>query len=889
MSVEPQPILLREYRPPAWLIPSCDLHISLHDGEGEATLVRSELLVRPNPAAGGTADGEPLRLDGDGLELEELLVDGKPPEELGARLEREGDSLLLHGLRGEARLQVRNRIHPERNTSLMGLYRSGGIFCSQCEPEGFRRIAYFADRPDVLCRFSCRVEAPRAYTHLLSNGDLRERGELPGGRHYAHWSDPHPKPAYLFALVAGNLEVVEGGFTTASGREVLLQLYAHARDIGRLQFALEALRGAMRWDEQHYGREYDLDRFMIVAVDAFNFGAMENKGLNIFNSAALLAAPDITTDEGYARIRGIVAHEYLHNWSGNRVTLRDWFQLCLKEGFTVFRDQCFSESMVGPMRERLRSVDDLRRVQFREDAGALSHPVRPESYARIDNFYTPTVYEKGAELVRMQRTILGQGGFRAAAERYFDECDGTAATVEDLLARTCGDSPVPAQDFLRWYRQPGTPLLRVRHQPIDGGEVRLQLSQQLRDQDAPPLPIPIRVAAFAPGGGRLPLRLAAGRAVPGREGADGELCLLLLEQSMECVLQGVQPGAVLSVLRGFSAPVRLDYPQAEPELELLATWDDDPYVRWDSGQRLMRGAMAAMIAGRGLQPQDVPPAVLRLGERLLGDAGLGGDELSLMLRPPTDVAYDYEPAELDAAAQARKSVLVALGRGCAGQLRRLWDGQRVEGAYQPSLEQGGRRAARTLALELLALAEPAEWIDTALELVRGADNLTERLSGLRALSRAAVEMGGVAEQRWRQALADYEARFGGEPLAMDYWFAVQAGQDTAAATELVPGLLQHPLAADNNPNRIRAILGNYCRNTRAFHAPGGEGYRLVAEQLGRLDAINPMLSAALVTQFGAFRQLDAQRRVQARAALEGLQGLAGLSRELGEQLRRLLD
>ena len=896
--------MLADYQPPPWLVDSISMDVRIF---ADQVLVTADLQVRRNPESKSGAAQAELCLDGDRLQLEELRIDG---EEAEYELRREGRQLSVRAPADAFSLRTRSRLKPEQNTDLMGLYRSGDLYCTQCEPEGFRRITWYPDRPDVLSRFRVRIEADRAAQPvLLSNGNPVERGEVGEGRgevgegrHYVIWEDPHPKSAHLFALVAGDLQSLDDEFVTCSGRRVRLSLYAPPGRLPRLSFALKALTDAMKWDEERYGREYDLDLFQIVAVDDFNFGAMENKGLNIFNAAALYATAELTTDAGFRRIRSIVAHEYFHNWSGNRVTLRDWFQLCLKEGFTVFRDQQFSCDFEGEGPERVRQVSALRAMQFPEDAGPLAHPVRPSEYRQINNFYTFTVYEKGAELMRMLRELVSPEQFRTACDLFFSRHDGRAATVEDMLAAMSEVSGRDLRQFRRWFSGFGTPQLSAQaHWDGDRQLCRLRLQQGPGDRAEgawQPRQIPVRAALIGAAGTPMSCGLVAGAAtVPGNSDEAGaesgrgeEFVLELKDDAAEWTFTGVGERPVVSLLRGFSAPVRLQQELQDADRLRLAAARGDSFARWEAAQELYLQAIQTEMQAemQASQPgQLAHPGLVQLWQQILPDSDVPDEMRALLLgMPPTTAAYALKPAAPVAFAEARRRLECQLAAACAPQLAEVWQSCRAalaDKSYSPDPQSMGQRAMANGALRLLTLNEPdapGHWHGVCRQQALTADNLTDRLGGLNPLladsAEAAAEVLAHLQEQWRA-----------EPLLLDQWFAAQARVERGETVEAVRILMDHAAFGLDNPNRVRALLGTFGGNDVAFHRADGAGYALLAEVLPEMDAINPMVAARLVAPFANCASLSSAERQRALAPLKALGERRGLSSDLAEQLLRL--
>jgi aminopeptidase N len=873
----PQPVRLEDYRPPAFLVDEAELTFSL---DPDRTLVRSRLTMRRTGSPGG-----PLRLDGEAIELLGVRVDGltlSPRDYV-----RDDTGLTLSELPDAFTLEIETAFSPRENTALSGIYLSGERIFSQCEAEGFRRITYFLDRPDVLARYSVRIEGDKAaFPILLSNGNLVGSGELPDGRHWAEWRDPFPKPSYLFALVGGGFDCLEGEFTTCSSRTIPLKLYVDPGDAPRAAFALDALKRAMAWDERAFGREYDLDLFMIVAVRDFNFGAMENKGLNIFNSSLLLADPETATDADYEAIESVVAHEYFHNWTGNRITCRDWFQLCLKEGLTVFRDQEFSADQRGAALARIKQVRQLRMRQFPEDAGPLAHPVRPASYLKIDNFYTATVYEKGAEVIRMLREIIGADEFRAGMDLYFERLDGTAATVEQFLACFAEASGRDLGAFMGWYEQAGTPHLRVETAwDAKAGELALTVSQATPPTpgqvEKSPLPIPIRLGLIGGDGAPLPARLHGENVAV----APLERTLVLDGASAAWRFVGLSERPVPSLLRGFSAPVILETPPDPPSLARMATSDSDWFNRWEAGQTTLRGTLIALARGEIDAPD--PVVIDSLEGALEGalrnalDPGFAAQ--ALWVPDEVELAQHVAPYDPAVARAARRKVRVLAAESLRAKLEGAYARMQDAGPYSADPASAGRRALKNACLGLLAELGPEVGGALAEKQLGAADNLTDRLAALAALDLS----GSTALEPAIEALY---ARWRDQPLALDKWFAAQARSTRTDALKRVERLLAHPDYDGRTPNRVRSVLGVFAvMNPVAFHDEAGAGHRLFTDQVLEVDRRNPALAARLLGAFEIWPKLEAKRRASARACLERAQNAEGASKNLYEIASRALD
>jgi len=870
-----QPILRADYRRPHFQIDRVDLRFEL--GES-VTTVHATLAVRRAEGAPGDA---PLVLDGEALTLRRLSLDGRA---LGpGDYTLSATSLTIPAVGDAFELATEVEIRPQDNTELSGLYRSSGNFCTQCEAEGFRRITYFLDRPDVMARYSVTLEAERArYPVLLANGNRVAAGELPDGRHFARWDDPFPKPSYLFALVAGDLRCLPGEFTTCSGRAVRLEIWVEPENIDRCEHALRSLIAAMAWDERAFGREYDLDIYMIVAVNDFNMGAMENKGLNIFNAKYVLARPDTATDDDYEAIEQVIAHEYFHNWSGNRVTCRDWFQLTLKEGLTVFRDRLFSADMRSPAVTRIAQVLGLRTAQFAEDRGPMAHPIRPESYIEMNNFYTATVYEKGAEVIGMLRLLLGPAGFRRGMDLYFERHDGQAVTCDDFLAAMAAASGRDLEQFSRWYSQVGTPIVRARgeHDPAARSYTLTLEQAPPHGRDAAPLlHIPVAVGLLAPDGAPLPLQLADEPA-PGPE----TRVLELRAASQRFTFVGLDAPPAASLLRGFSAPVELEFARSDDELALLMASDPDPFSRWDAGQELARRVLLRLAADAAAgRPLALDPRLVDACARVLADPGLDGSLKALALTLPNEriLGQHQEVVEVDGLHAARRFAVRALATALREPLLALHRAT-APGAYSIARAEVDRRRLRNLALSYLVALEQPDTVALAQAQFADADNMSDTQEALACL----VDHGGVARAA---ALASFHARWCGDPLVLDKWFALQAMSDHPDTLERVLALAAHPDFHLGNPNRARALLGTFgLRNQFHFHSRCGRGYALLADKVIELDPHNAQVAARLVSAFNPWRRFDAARQQAMRGQLERIAGQPGLSRAVHEIVARAL-
>ena len=843
-----------DYRPPDWLVPDIELAFDL---DPQATRVRAKLIVERN----GTHD-RPLRLDGDGIVPVRVAVDGEDSE-----WRMDGSALVISLTGQKATVETVVEINPAANTRLMGLYASGGILCTQCEAEGFRRVTFFPDRPDVLSKYRVRMEANRGqFPVLLTNGNPVASGESDDGRHWAEWEDPFPKPCYLFALVAGDLKANRDSFTTMSGRTVELGIWVREADLAKTAHAMASLKQAMAWDERVYGREYDLDLFNIVAVSDFNMGAMENKGLNIFNSAYILADPDTATDTDFDNIARVVAHEYFHNWSGDRVTCRDWFQLSLKEGFTVYRDQCFSADIGSPAVRRIDDVRTLRAFQFQEDSGPLAHPVRPDSYIEISNFYTATVYNKGAELIGMMHSLLGPEKFRAGTDLYFDRHDGEAATCDDFVQALEDASGADLSHLKLWYSQAGTPRVTARLEQA-GGRVVLHLGQSVPPTPGQPVKQPMAI----------PLRTALIGEASGAEIAPERL-ILLDQAETKVTFEDIAEPALLSINRGFSAPVNVDVERRDGELEKLAATDTDPFARYEAIQELMMRWLVAEADGGA---PDLGPVVRAVADTLRSNALDSAYKAEAILPPNESMIGDrMTVVDPDAIHAAREKLRSAIGRAMLGELT---NAQRPSGLSgdDVSREAKGARRLRTVALGLLAAGDPAQGAELAKAQFDSADNMTDRQGALTVL--ASLE----AEQR-DQALRAFYERFEDDPLVIDKWFAVQASAQRADALAQVEALAKHPQFNPSNPNRLRSLAGAFGMNQWVFHDSSGRGYRFLADLILAADRLNPQVAARLLPPLGRWRRFEEQRAALMRAELERIAAAEGLSKDVYEQASKSL-
>ncbi len=863
---EPRAIHLADYRAPEFRITAIHLDFAL---DPEATRVAARLAIERRHGTG------PLVLHGENQKLVSVTLDGRVLEEDEYLLDDK--SLTLPRPPDNLTLEIVSEIAPASNTALEGLYQSGGIFCTQCEPEGFRRITYFLDRPDNLSVFTVRIEADEAqYPVLLSNGNRIKAGRLPGGRHFAVWHDPFPKPSYLFALVAGDLGSIHDRFTTMSGRAVELAIYVEHGNEPRATYAMGALKRAMKWDEDTYGREYDLDIFMIVAVSAFNMGAMENKGLNIFNDKVLLASPETATDDDYARIESVVAHEYFHNWTGDRITCRDWFQLSLKEGLTVFRDQTFSGDMRSHGVQRIQDVRALRARQFPEDAGPLAHPVQPQSYIEINNFYTATVYDKGAEVIGMLRTLVGPEGYRKATDLYFERHDGQAATVEDWVKCFEDTSGRDLGQFRLWYRQAGTPVVEARgaYDPALR-TYTLELTQSLAatpgQPEKKPMHIPVRVGLTGQSGAALPLTLEG----ENRQGPETGV-LEMTDRAHRFVFVGVEEEPLLSLGRDFSAPVIFHAPLSRHDRAVLMGRDGDAFNRWESGQILAAEIMLDSPGGAGSD------YIAAIGD-VLAQAQEDPAFAAQMLMPPTEteLAAKRAPADPDAIHAARLALVRAIALAHRDRMAQLYEQMREEGDFSPDAGPAGRRALRNACLRYLTAADDEAAAGLADAHYRTATSMTDMIAGLAALTRMESPLRDAA-------FTHFHDRFKSDPLVLDKWMGLQAGSPLPETPASVQALMRHPAFDIRNPNRVRALIGAFSGNHLRFHNADGAGYRLVGQVVRTLDPINPQVAARLAGAFESWRRYDPARQALMCAEIEAIHGLAGISPNLFEVTGKML-
>lgn len=870
------PVLRKDYRVFDYCIDEVQLTVELFESH---TLVTSQVHYRKNPLS--PQPNPPLHLFGEDLELIDITLDGTPLTTESYSLNEKG--LTIISPPAVFILQTVTRIFPDRNTSLEGLYRSKAIYCTQCEAEGFRKITYYPDRPDVLAPFTTRIEADKiSCPVLLANGNPVERGDLGNSRHYAIWRDPFPKPCYLFALVAGNLMVLEDLFITRSGKSVVLKIYVEHRNQGKCQHAMDSLKKAMRWDEEVYGLEYDLDIFMIVAVEDFNMGAMENKGLNIFNAKYVLSTPESATDLDYLGIEGVVAHEYFHNWTGNRVTCRDWFQLSLKEGLTVFRDQQFSSDMNSPAVQRIDDVRVLKNVQFKEDAGPMAHPVRPDSYMEINNFYTATVYNKGAEVIRMMHTLLGKEKFRRGMDLYFQRHDGQAVTCDDFVAAMEDASQCDLGQFRLWYSQAGTPHLTLSEEWRAGeGSYHLTVSQELPEVAGQKQPQPFH----------LPLAVGLLDRQSGEDlladQPNGTALLELKEKRQTFSFSGIDKPPVLSFLRDFSAPVKVTPFQGRDQLAFLMAHDSNLYNRWDASARLALEIILE-VAGQlsAKQSPELDPCFQEAVAKSLGeeveDAALLA--LSLTLPAETTLAQEMAVIDPDALHHARQWVKRRLAEKNRDAFVQLYESNGEKGSYGLDPRAMGRRSLKNVALSYLMATHPLpqEFLALCLHQYHHASNMTDCIAALSCL----VNLDHPGRQ---EVLDDFYGRWQDDPLVLDKWFILQAQSVLPDTLERVKELLHHPAFSMENPNKVRSLVGAFCANNHVrFHANNGAGYEFLADRILELNVINPQIAARMVAPLINWKRYDHLRQDLMRRQLQRIAATPDLSRDVYEIVEKSL-
>ena len=880
---------LKDYRPPPFTIETTDLHFDLYE---DHACVVSKLLFKRS----GGSDVTSLRLHGQLLKLEKIFINGQLVN--SDQYIQDDESLtvpaldgLLGASFGEFLFECHTRIEPQKNTALEGLYKSKKMFCTQCEAEGFRRITYYLDRPDVMSIFTTTVAAEKAkYPVLLSNGNKLASGDVDGApdRHWVTWEDPFKKPSYLFALVAGDLLSLDDTFVTCSDREIELRIFVEEKDIDKCDHAMLSLKNSMRWDEEVYGREYDLDIFMIVAVDDFNMGAMENKGLNVFNTSCVLASPQTTTDFSFQRVEAVVAHEYFHNWSGNRVTCRDWFQLSLKEGFTVYRDSEFSADMGSRTVKRIEDVSFLQTVQFAEDGGPMAHSVRPDSYMEISNFYTVTIYEKGAEVVRMIALLLGPEKFRAGSDLYFDRHDGQAVTTEDFVKAMEDASGIGLGQFRNWYYQAGTPVISIQSE-FDADNKRYTLHVRQSCPDTPgqsnkkPLTVPLRLGLLGSDGKDLPLRLL----VDDASTSETDRVLSVTQEEQQFVFEGLESEPIPSLLRGFSAPVRLLYDYSRADLLFLMVNDSDGFNRWNASQLLTIGLIeelqSDLAAGRDLAlPQSLVDAYAGVLDSMLSDPSVDKAMVAQLLSLPT-VGFLIERAEVadvESIHLVREFLLNGLAARFYSSFLDVYTNNTSNAEYAADAESIARRSLRNLALSYLIRSDMDEAVTLAQHQFVQASNMTDQLSGLRCLVNNGAR---VAVELKRDALASFYKQWSHEPLVVDQWFVVQAVCQLPGSLAQVKQLLEHADFDIRNPNKVRSLIGAFCgQNHVGFHDASGEGYEFLADQVLVLDKLNPQIASRLLMPLTRWKKFSAKRQGLMQAQLRRIKAQEELSKDLFE-------
>jgi aminopeptidase N len=893
---QPKAIYLKDYKVPPFLIEETHLHVDIHE---DVTTVTATLKVVRNPEA-EPEDAINMVLDGSKeLATQSIAIDGRALT--ANEYQVDGDELSIFEVPGAFELTTTVQIKPQDNTALEGLYKSGDMFCTQCEAEGFRNITWYLDRPDVMSKYTTTVVADKkSYPVLLSNGNDMDRGE-DGDRHWVTWQDPFMKPAYLFALVAGDLQHIEDEFVTMSGRKVTLRIFTEAHNIDKLDHAMVSLKKSMKWDEEVYGREYDLDIFMIVAVESFNMGAMENKGLNVFNTSCVLARPDTTTDAAYQRVESVVAHEYFHNWSGNRVTCRDWFQLSLKEGFTVLRDQQFSADMGSPTVCRVNDVAVLRSAQFAEDAGPMAHPIRPDSFIEINNFYTATVYEKGAEIVGMIRTLLGAEQFRAGSDLYFDRHDGQAVTTEDFVKAMEDASGVDLSQFRTWYRQAGTPVLDVTGDYDQSAKTfTLNVAQSCpatpgqEDKDAYHLPLKIGLLDQEGNDIRFPVMDLDVASIDDTAGFSA--VLNVTEREQKYVFRGIESAPTPSLLRGFSAPVKLDYSYTRDDLTFLMSHDSDGFNRWEAGQRLAVDVIQEMVgqieagATPSVDERLVSAFDVNLTQAVDGDRNPALDKAMIahMLVLPAEsyLIQLSEVANIDAIHQARSIVRNTIAKKLGGLLLSVYKLNQKKVPYEANAQQIAERSLKNVALSYLMQPDDTEMVPLCVEQFTTANNMTDTSAALHSLVGSAAESAQAPKEK---ALTDFYNRWVNEALVIDQWFAIQASCQLPGTLEQVKALMNHEAFDIKVPNRMRAVIGQFAgANIVNFHAADGDGYAFLADQVIELNAINPQMAARILAPLTRWKKFDAGRQVKMKDELQRILEVEGISPDVYEIVTKSL-
>ncbi|XP_062026541.1 puromycin-sensitive aminopeptidase isoform X2 [Rosa rugosa] len=876
----PKEIFLKDYKMPDYYFDTVDLKFSL--GE-EKTIVTSKIAVFPRVEGSSS----PLVLDGKDLKLLSIRINSKDLKEDDYQLDSR--HLTIKSLpSGTFTLEIETETYPQKNTSLEGLYKSSGNFCTQCEAEGFRKITFYQDRPDIMAKYTCRIEADKSlYPVLLSNGNLIEQGDLEGNKHYALWEDPFKKPCYLFALVAGQLESRDDTFVTRSGRTVALRIWTPAQDVPKTAHAMYSLKAAMKWDEDVFGLEYDLDLFNIVAVPDFNMGAMENKSLNIFNSKLVLASPQTASDGDYAAILGVIGHEYFHNWTGNRVTCRDWFQLSLKEGLTVFRDQEFSSDMGSRTVKRIGDVSKLRTYQFPQDAGPMAHPVRPHSYIKMDNFYTVTVYEKGAEVVRMYKTLLGTEGFRKGMDLYFKRHDGQAVTCEDFFAAMRDANNADFANFLQWYSQAGTPVVKVASSyNAEARTFSLKFSQEVPPTPGQPVKepmfIPVAVGLLDSTGKEISLSSVYHDGTLQSIASNGQpvytTVLRVTKKEEEFVFSDVSERPIPSLLRGYSAPIRLETDLTDDDLYLLLAYDSDGFNRWEAGQVLARKLMLSLVADfQQNKPLVLNPKFLHGLKSILSDSSLDKEFVAKAITLPGEgeIMDIMEVADPDAVHAVRTFIKKQLANELKAELLRTVENNRSSEEYVFDHPNLARRALKNIALAYLASLEDSTCTELVLHEYKAATNMTDQFAALAAIA----QNPGKARD---DVLADFYSKWQDDYLVVNKWFALQAASDIPGNVENVRKLLSHPAFDLGNPNKVYSLIGGFGSSPVNFHAKDGSGYKFLGEIVTELDKINPQVASRMVSALSRWKRFDVTRQNLAKAQLEKILSTNGLSENVFE-------
>lgn len=872
-DANPQTIYLKDYTIPDYLIESVELNFILDE---EKTRVVSKLTLQKNPEC--QVENPSLVLQGEDLELVSVAIDGAALIE--SQYQQSNETLSINSVPQNRVfiVAIENIINPKANTALEGLYLSSTMLCTQCEAQGFRKITYFLDRPDIMCKFKTTLVGDKdKYPVLLSNGNKVAEGELQNNRHWVTWEDPFKKPCYLFALVAGQLECIEDSFTTMSGRDISLQIFVEQHDIDKCDHAMQSLKRSMQWDEQTYGREYDLDLYMIVAVGHFNMGAMENKGLNVFNTKFVLARPDTATDSDYEHIEGVIGHEYFHNWTGNRITCRDWFQLSLKEGFTVFRDQEFTGDQTSKAVKRIEDVKLLRTRQFAEDAGPLSHPIRPDSYIEINNFYTLTVYEKGAEVVRMIRTLVGDDGFRKGSDLYFQRHDGQAVTCDDFVNAMEAANDIDLKQFRMWYSQAGTPILDVQEEYNQQEKTyRLTLKQSCAATPGQAvkelLHIPVKLGLLSADGSVANIYLNGSE-------PSTETIIELKEKQQIFIFENLDEKPVVSLLRGFSAPVNLNMQQSLDELAFLLSYDADTFNRWEAGQKMSGKIIFGLIddvqQGREMQ---LNPCLVEAYKNVLEQPWDDLSYFSLLLGLPEEnyLAGQMEVIDVDAIHQAREFVKSSLAEQLQDQFQHLYDRYHKDESGQFDAGAIGRRRIKNICLSYLAKLESAENYLLAEKQFETAANMTDQMTALAVI----IDSANPAKQR---CLQDFYQQWQKEALVIDKWFALQASSSAEDVFATIQKLMQHKAFELTNPNRVRSLIGAFSQgNQLHFHAANGQGYQFLADQIIALNSINPQVASRMVSGLTQWKRFDENRQLLMKSALEKIINTPDISKDVYE-------